>query len=134
MGVGPILRVQDSVGRGPYRPGFSYRWSDPNGPNCPPWWEELGEDMASAHRRFSGDLHYGCGFKDYAQFEAWFSPREQRALDRLGYRLVAIIPDAIIAETPRQVVFGSIRPLAYVSHFFKLGSRAAHDVGRVLAA
>lgn len=121
-----VLRVQDAEGRGPYRPGFSHRWSDPEGPIVPLWWEEIGEDMMTAHARMAGPFHYGCGFLNQEQFAAWFSEKEQRRLDRLGFSLVTIPVAIIVAKTPTQIVFGSRRPLAdAVGQRWKLGSKAA---------
>lgn len=108
-----ILRVQDSVGRGPYRPGLSHRWADPNGPDNPPWWIEIGETMEAAHGRMTDlTMHYGCGFDTMDQFHAWFNPRDLRNLDRLGFKLVKIDPDVIVARTPSQVVFGARKHFA----------------------
>lgn len=107
-----VLRVQDAEGRGPYRPGFSHRWSDPNGFDCPPWWEELGLGMAEAHARCVSGYHWGCAFTSRKQLEAWFNAKERRALDRLGYRVAFILPSIIAAETPRQIVIGTRAPLS----------------------
>lgn len=108
-----IYRVQDAVGRGPYRPGFSYRWSDPDGPTQMPWWIEIGEPIDVAHAKMSDPtLHYGCGFDTLDQMHSWFSRRELRTLDKLGFKLVKIEPDFVIARTPTQVVFGSRKAFA----------------------
>jgi hypothetical protein len=110
-GKGRVIRVQDREGRGPYRPGFSKCWSDPVGAVCPPWWDEIGETFHEAHSRFAGNYHWGCGFISFDQLEAWFSRRELRKLDSLGFGLVTLQPNIVIAETPRQIVFGVREPL-----------------------
>jgi hypothetical protein len=120
-----VLRVQDSEGRGPYRPGFSHRWSDSAGQILMPWWEELGESLEDSLKRMVGPYHWGCGFRTYEQFSNWFSLKEQLALDRLGFSLVAITPTLIVAETPSQVVFGTSRPLTNVDRRYRLTSDAA---------
>lgn len=122
-----ILRVQDGEGRGPYRPGLSHRWSAVEGPLNPPWWIETGEDVQAAHARIPAGYHVGCGFRDYRQFHRWFTGAELRRLDRLGFRLVTLIPDIIIADTPTQIVFGCLAPLTKVVRSIKLAS----DLARV---
>lgn len=123
--AGPCLRVQDAEGRGPYRPGMSRQWADPNGFDCPPWWCELGEDVQTAHAKMKGTFHWGCGFSSWEQLTRWFNERERRALDRLDYRLVRVVPDIVIATTRRQVVFGTLAPLAHVRPTIKLTSNLA---------
>ncbi len=120
-----VIRVQDRHGRGPYRPGMSHRWSDPNGFDCPPWWVELGLEMAAAHERFVGPYHWGCAFTSREQMARWFNVGEMRALDRLGYSLAAVSADIVVAETPRQIVFGSIAPLSQPLRACRLLSSAA---------
>lgn len=120
----PIYRVQDSVGRGPYRPGFSHRWTDPDGPECPPWWIEIGESLENAMLRMDDPaLHYGCGFDTLDQLHDWFTGREIRRLDRLGFKLVAFVPHRIVARTPRQVVFGHNSRLASIAPRISLVSK-----------
>ena len=122
---GVLIRVQDRFGRGPYRPGLTARWSDDDGPIAFPWWTELGLDFAEANSCISDEYHNGCGFRTRDQFEAWFTDREMRALERLGFVLAAVTADVVHFETPTQVVFGSIRPLAQPLRTCRLTSRAA---------
>jgi hypothetical protein len=121
-----VYRVQDIEGRGPYRPGLSQKWCDPTGPANVPWWLEIGETIGAAHARMADrSMHYGCGFATLEQLHSWFTPRELRTLDRLGFKLVRISPDAIIALTPTQVVFGSRPPLASAAPRISLVSKLA---------
>lgn len=121
-----VYRVQDIVGRGPYRPGFSHRWSDPNGPDNPPWWVEIGETIESAHARCNDPtMHYGCGFDTLDQLHAWFNSRDLRNLDRLGFKMVRIVPDVIVARTPSQVVFGARQRFASAAPRISLVSKLA---------
>jgi hypothetical protein len=123
-----LIRVQDRFGRGPYRPGFSHVWSDPNGPAMRPWWDELGLDFADANERIYDEYYNGCGFRCRDQLHAWFTERELRALDRHGYRLAAVKAHVIHFETPTQVVFGSIEPLSVPLRSCRLTSRAAQGL------
>lgn len=124
-----VLRVQDRFGRGPYRPGMSQRWRDyDNGADCPPWWEEIGEDMAAAHAALPQGLHIGCAFLFRSQLDDWFNVKEQRALDRLGYRLVAIKADRILYSTPTQVLVASKQPFTQVERTCRLCTVAARTL------
>jgi hypothetical protein len=107
---------------------MSARWSDPQGFDCPPWWIELGLGFEEAHARMVGPYHFGCAFKSREQLDAWFNAKEQRALDRLGYRLAAVRADIILAETPRQIVFGSRDPLSMPVRACRLTSSAAEGL------
>jgi len=121
-----VFRIQDSEGRGPYRPGFSNCWTDPNGPDTPPWWVELGKPLEEALKGMSDpSMHYGCGFDSLAQMHSWFTARELRTLNRLDFRLIKFEPSLIVAHTPRQVVFGHRAPLATVSPRISLVSSLA---------
>lgn len=121
-----VYRVQDAVGRGPYRLGLSHRWADPNGPNNPPWWVEIGETIEAAHARCNDPaMNYGCGFDTLGQLHAWFNSRDLRNLDRLGFKMVRITPDVIVARTPSQVVFGARQHFASAEPRISLISKLA---------
>lgn len=120
-----VCRIQDRFGRGPYRPGMPVLWVDDDGPVNPPWWREIGLSMHDAHSRMDDGHHWGCGFVSLQQMHAWFTAKEMRALSRLGYFLVWLRPDVILAETPRQVVFGCKAPLAQAAPRISLVSRLA---------
>lgn len=108
-----LYRVQDREGRGPYRPGLSVQWADYEAGDhyCPPFFVEMGIGAAEVPRLFTPGWHGGCAFRNVDDVFRWFAPKERVALDRLGYRINAIVPDRIIAETPTQIVFECRRPL-----------------------
>lgn len=113
-GVGPkscegsILRVQDKGGRGPWRPGFSHIWTNPDRAGLPQAIWEVWPDL-----KFNSNvLHYGCGCRSKEQLAKWFDAYELSNLYMLGFRLVSIKPDRILAENEDQVVFGVRQPLA----------------------
>lgn len=123
-----VIRVQDRFGRGPYRPGVPAQWSDPNGFDCPPWWIELGIAMEDGHASMNGPYHFGCAFQSRSHLDRWFTGRELRSLDRLGYRLAAVQADIVLFETPRQIVFGSSSPLSSPLRSCRLTSRVAERI------
>jgi hypothetical protein len=104
-----VYRVQDAEGRGPYRPGMSSRWVDKNDELPPPdWITEFGAAIMKDRRP---DEFVGCGVRDLDQLSKWFSPTEMPRLRALGYRLVAMNIDRILAQSTNQIVFARTRPL-----------------------
>jgi hypothetical protein len=107
-----LLRVQDLEGRGPYRPGLSKFWADPQGPALMPWWVELGLGMYEAFARIPEGMFGGSAFRTAEQYDTWFSAAERAKLDAIGFYLVRFRPDKIVFETPTQVVFAQNYPLS----------------------
>lgn len=110
--MGKLFRVQDSAGRGPYRPGFSACWTSPEGPLNKPWWTELGITLEEGMSRVPYRMYGGSAFKSLDQLNSWFLPEEQEKLHELGYVIVRFRPDKVIAETPTQVLFAQNYPLS----------------------
>lgn len=104
-----IYRIQDAEGRGPYKPGFSMRWTDPDADTAarPPYFLEFPD--------FDFDVLVpgcsGCGFRTMDQLLAWFTPREMAVLSRLGYSIVSMQADTVHAESSRQLIFTRRVPL-----------------------
>jgi len=106
-----VYRVQDFDGRGPFRPGFSHQWSDMTGPpQLLPWMQEFGADLI-ARRGLPGEF-YGCAVRSLKGVDRWFTPSEQQRLAALGFSLVSIKPDRILAESTNQLVFACRQPLS----------------------
>jgi hypothetical protein len=104
-----ILRIQDAEGRGPYKPGMSRHWVDADGPPPPPtWMQEFGDVRAQC----APDECMGCGCRSLEQLFKWFTPTERVRLRALGYSIVVMWVDRIIAESENQVVFARKKPLA----------------------
>lgn len=104
-----VYRVQDADGRGPFRPGMSSRWVDDNDILPPPtWMAEFGPDVMKDRRP---DEFVACAVADLAQLSRWFSATEMPRLRALGYRLVALNVDRILAQSSNQIVFARRRPL-----------------------
>ena len=109
-----VYRVQDAKGRGPFRPGMSVRWAgsgfnDELRPHKI-WPEEFGDDLIDRLGR-PGEW-FGSGVVDVQTIREWFSDSEYGRMKKLGYRLVCLKVDRILAESPAQVVFARKRPFA----------------------
>lgn len=108
-----LYRLQDHEGRGPYRPGFSELWIDPDndGSNTPSEFtpSQIRQLTELAVSKFSA--HVGFAFRSLDQLYRWFRASELERLSHCGYSIVAIDVDAILAETPRQVLFMRLKPL-----------------------
>lgn len=109
-----IYRIQDADGRGPYKPGFSDCWVDPDndGRNCP---QEIPpkqlRDMIRLAASKGWGVNFGFGFRTMDQLGRWFTPTERIKLATLGYCAVEMEVDVIIAETESQVLFCRKAPL-----------------------
>jgi len=104
-----IFRIQDAEGRGPWRPGFSMRWSEPRDDmdNLHPWFVEF------SHRAImeSARGFIGCGCRTLPQMQRWFTPREYAKLIALGFTCVRMQVDRVLAESEIQLVFDRMLPL-----------------------
>ena len=106
-----VYRIQDDEGRGPFRPGTSHRWMDHDRTTDthPGFLEEFGSDCLNARKI---GQRCGCAFRSMEQLRAWFRRGERRRMRALGYRIVRMEVDAILAESHRQLVFARDKPLA----------------------
>lgn len=112
-----LYRIQDLEGRGPWRPGFSRLWVDPDGPPLPdPYFVELGWPLDEVGSHFTRGWHGGTACISKRQLRRWFTEKELGRLYRLGYSMVKFTPDRIIAETPTQVVFENRLLLAFLAY------------------
>jgi len=109
-----VYRIQDREGRGPWRPGFSRVWCDAEyGPGVeplPPWGVEFG--LALIERRGLPGEHYGCAVRKPQELRRWVSATERRRLAELGFNVVSVRADRVLAESRNQIVFASRTPLA----------------------
>lgn len=97
-----IYRVQDEKGRGPWRPGFSHLWVEPDREIPAPFYVEFPDiDLAEAQQK--GNL--GCGCASLEQLKKWFSEDEYNRLLLLGYKAVRMKADSVVRESENQVVF-----------------------------
>ncbi len=109
-----IFRVQGKDGRGPFKPGMTRRWVQDDGPDpLPTVTREFGHGIIQTLQaildREGGAC--GCGCLDVEGIERWFTPMERTKLHELGYRLVTMAVDRVLAQSAHQVVFWRRRPL-----------------------
>jgi len=52
----------------------------------------------------------GCALENMSQFRKWFTSSETRRLHMLGYRLVKMSVDVVLAASENQLVFSRRRP------------------------
>ena len=107
-----VVRVQDADGRGPWRPGFSHTWIEEDAPA-----DRLTESVLelvppSVLRAIPRDIHVGCACRSVEALMAWFTPVERQRLARLGFHIVRLRVDRVIAESDWQMVVARRRPFA----------------------
>lgn len=105
-----IYRVQHRIdGRGPYRPGISELWSDPDGPDWPDIITEFGVDWRN---EIPKGWWSGCAFLSLADLLTWFLPTERQKLKRIGFQPVEMEADTIIRRGKMQIIFARRLPLS----------------------
>ena len=125
-----IFRVQDRKGIGPYKPGFTVTWYDED---CralqrPAFYTEFGTAIVGKiHLHSLNKFQCGCGFRTLEQLHAWFSNSELDKLFYFGYSIVTMVPDAILAESEKQLVFARKTP--FTKGCFIVESADMLDVG-----
>ena len=109
-----VFRIQDCHGRGPFIPGFSAQWADETFRDCtaplPTWMDEFGADLLD-RLGLPGEF-FGSAVRSANQISRWFSAREQARLASLGFHVVKLNVDRILAESENQLVFARRRPLS----------------------
>lgn len=104
-----VYRIQDADGRGPFKPGFSHRWTEdrPDHENLVPWFVDLGRmDL-----RMIAGMAGGTACRTLEQLRRWFTPSEYATLQRFGYQAVQLEAGRIIGESGIQLFFERCRPL-----------------------
>lgn len=113
-----IYRIQDSEGRGPFRPGMTMRWirDEPDERLLPVYQDipDLTERIRKAKDRIGGALYAGVACRSPEQVARWFNERERSTLEALGYRCVDASRCQIIGEGQMQIVVGWHLPLAFL--------------------
>ena len=106
-----VYRVQDSDGRGPWKPGFSQVWfTDRTAEEyaaLAPWPLEIVRAIRQAS--LGKEVGYACETLD--QLRRWFTPTEYKTLLRHGYHAVKLDAEAVLARSAMQCVFVRSKPL-----------------------
>lgn len=104
-----IYRIQDKDGRGPFKPGFSHKWTEdrPDHMNLVPWALEFGNVLRGSIRGMS----IGCGCTTVEQLKRWFTQSEYSKLLTFGYRAVKMDVGRVLGESNIQCVFERCKPL-----------------------
>ncbi len=107
-----VYRIQDGGGRGPYRPGFSTCWLDPERDGSDGTNPSVIEEFGFAWRRkiLTGQA-CGCAFRSLEQLKSWFSSSEISRLLTLNFNIVELQADMIVAESKHQLIFARNLPL-----------------------
>lgn len=103
-----VYRVQDSEGRGPFKPGFSKLWvqTRTDHENLQPWFIEFGRIDRDV---LTGETS-GSACRSIEQLRRWFTKGEYRKLKKYGYKAVKMNVDRIIAESTIQCFVGRAKP------------------------
>ncbi len=85
-----LLRMQDSNGRGPFKPGFSNQWVDyARRFDLPALQDDFGLDFKPMiDGAFKRGLHLGTAVRGVDRFNLWFTKSERVKLAMFGYRTV----------------------------------------------
>ena len=112
---GQLFRVQDRTGRGPWRPGFSHLWSDPEGPShLPPAYTDFLNFPDLVRAAHSKGWHIGCCVRGFENLSRWFTAKERDALLALGFGVVNATQGKVLAESDSQVVVACRKPLKHL--------------------
>lgn len=108
-----VYRIQDAEGRGPWRPGFSGIWLDPDGTNhLDPSFQPFDPHaVLNTLRRVPSLRYHGFGCRTVDALRDWFTTKELDALLGMGFQVVELEADRILMETKRQLLFTRSQPL-----------------------
>lgn len=112
-----LFRIQDRDGRGPWRPGFSVQWIDPEKDDtlCPPMQVEFQNWQSSIRKAQSRGLsHFGCCVSGVRGLHQWFTPAELNRLRGFGFRLVSASALTPICKGRNQIIGASRLPLSFL--------------------
>ena len=100
-----VYRIQDADGRGPWKPGFSHKWSDLD--------NKTDSELARLKPMFfvpPRNAHCGVGCTSLKQLRLWFNETEYFRLLDFGYKCVRLDVQ-ILQATDVQCAFAKSRPL-----------------------
>lgn len=116
-----VYRVQDRLGRGPWKPGFSHKWviERPDHLNLIPYFYEW-PDFDPVNEKLTGES-LGCGCLSITQLKRWFTKNEMLILKSYGYRAVGVYASRIIRKSDIQCIFavkGMINNVSFTINFY----------------
>lgn len=130
-----VYRIQNDVGRGPFRPGFSHQWADASFTGgCiahPTWMEEFGEHLITKRGRVGE--HFGSAVRTLDKLCEWFSPTERAKLAAFGFQCVMLDIDRVLAESKCQLVFARKLPLHWGGVIIPMPAGATAETSGQLA-
>lgn len=106
-----IWRVQDALGRGPFKPGYTRQWVDDIECSGPAVDMRLIK-VCMAYAQLPGSWPFGYGCYGLAALCRWFTINEMRRLMKDGYRVVQVSDCRVLAENSNEVLFVRPTPLA----------------------
>lgn len=105
-----LIRMQDSDGRGPWKPNFSHKWiSDSNQRLGPPVFEDFPNFDKIVRKAHNQGKHIGCAVRA-DKTKDWFLPDEIEVLRGYGYKFVDCSQCEVLAESEWQVIVASHIP------------------------
>ncbi len=106
-----VFRCQHhESGFGPWVPGWSHTWVDPNFKRPLGILQEFGDDVITKNIR--ANEIWGTGVLELNQMKKWFNTNEMTKLFEKGYAIVEMQVDRIIAKSEHQIVFARAVPLS----------------------
>ena len=109
-----IIRMQDSDGRGPWRPNFSHKWiSGDNSFLGKPIHEDFTNIDKIFKKAYKAGKYLGCAMRE-ANKSIWFTDKEIETLKRHGFYFVDCTNCEVLAESNTQVIIASHTPLKFL--------------------
>jgi hypothetical protein len=108
-----IYRIQDSEGRGPFKPGFTHLWIDKERQPFPPPFTEHPKFASVVKRAHSKGLHLGAAVIGWPSLARWFSTDELFRLYERGYWIVDARGCTVELYDDFQVLVSSPLPLRF---------------------
>lgn len=112
-----VFRIQDYLGKGPWKPGFSMAWASDR--TSDDYLKIKSPDIRKIRlASMMSDMPYiGYGCLSEDDLRIWINKEEYSRLKEFGYRSVFMTADRILMKTENQCLFSRAYPLIYSTHF-----------------
>jgi hypothetical protein len=107
----PVYRIQDSMGRGPYKPGFSQLWTEDRPDSEFEQLKPIYSEFPHFLQKSTPGYHLGVGCLTIEQLQRWITPSEWQTLQNYGYDCCIIQPDRIVEQSNIQCIFECRLPI-----------------------